>query len=148
MNCSSEEHTFGTICTFSCLDGHQLISNEMMCNLNGSWSGEVAVCQALPDPSASLIKATEVTLGVAGIVGSSSLFLVYWILKKLRSKANKFELNSTSDIEDPPQAYKSVESLILSQTRQVPPHCSTHALNHQPSNHRHLHVITLQSPAP
>ncbi|XP_067240165.1 L-selectin-like [Chanodichthys erythropterus] len=112
MNCSSEEHTFGTICTFSCLDGYQLISNEMMCNLNGSWSGEVAVCQALPDPSASLIKATEVTLGVAGIVGSSSLFLVYWILKRLRSKANKFELTSTSDIEDPPQAYKSVESLI------------------------------------
>ncbi|XP_048063014.1 P-selectin-like isoform X6 [Megalobrama amblycephala] len=112
MNCSSEKHTFGTICTFSCLDGYQLISNEVMCNLNGSWSGEVAVCQALPDPSASLIKATEVTLGVAGIVSSSSLFLVYWILKRLRSKANKFKLNSTSDIEDPPQAYKTVESLI------------------------------------
>ncbi|ROL43472.1 P-selectin [Anabarilius grahami] len=94
MNCSSEEPTFGTVCTFSCLDGHQLISNEiMMCNLNGSWSGEVAVCQALPDPSASLIKATEVTLGVAGVISSSSLFLVYWILKRLRSKANKFELN-------------------------------------------------------
>lgn len=46
MNCSSEEPSFGTVCTFSCLDGHQLISNEIMtCNLNGSWSGEVAVCQ-------------------------------------------------------------------------------------------------------
>ncbi|XP_056125180.1 E-selectin isoform X1 [Rhinichthys klamathensis goyatoka] len=112
MNCSSEEHTFGTICTFGCLDGHQLIRNEIMtCNLNGSWSGEVALCQADPDPSASLIKATEVTLGVAGIIGSSSL-LVYWILKRLRSKSNKFDLNSTSDIEDPPQIYKSVDSLI------------------------------------
>lgn len=113
MNCSSEDPTFGTVCTFSCLDGHQLISDEIMtCNLNGSWSGEVALCQAHPDPSASLIKVTEVTLGVAGIISSSSLFLVYWILKRLRSKANKFDLNSTSDIEDPPQVYKSVDSLI------------------------------------
>lgn len=124
MNCSSEEPTFGTVCTFSCLDGYQLISNEIMtCNLNGSWSGEVAVCQGKqltmivvecryvisvmkwerhstafltsvfsvhPDPSASLIKATEVTLGVAGIIGSSSLFLGYWILKRLRSKGESF----------------------------------------------------------
>ncbi|XP_051732013.1 P-selectin-like isoform X6 [Ctenopharyngodon idella] len=114
MNCSSEEPTFGTVCTFSCLDGHQLIRDEIMtCNLNGSWSGEVAVCQAHPDPSASLIKVTEVTLGVAGIISSSGLFLVYWIQKRLRSKAKKFELNSTSDIEDPPQVYKnSVDSLI------------------------------------
>ncbi|XDV41611.1 hypothetical protein PO909_010443 [Leuciscus waleckii] len=113
MNCSSEDPIFGTVCTFSCLDGHQLISDEIMtCNLNGSWSGEVALCQAHPDPSASLIKATEVTLGVAGIISSSSLFLVYWILKRLRSKADKFDLNSTSDIEDPPQVYKSVDSLI------------------------------------
>ncbi|XP_039548389.1 P-selectin-like isoform X2 [Pimephales promelas] len=113
MNCSSEEPTFGTVCTFGCLDGHQLIRNEIMtCNLNGSWSGEVPLCQADPHPSASLIKATEVTLGVAGIIGSSSMFLVYWILKRLGSKSNKFDLNSTSDIEDPPQIYKSVDSLI------------------------------------
>jgi len=46
MNCSSEEPTFGTVCTFGCLDGHQLIRNEIMtCNLNGSWSGEVPLCQ-------------------------------------------------------------------------------------------------------
>ncbi|XP_077076852.1 E-selectin isoform X5 [Siphateles boraxobius] len=110
MNCSSEDPTFGTVCTLSCLDGHRLISDEKMtCNLNGSWSGELALCQAHPDPSASLIKAT---LGVAGIISSSSLFLVYWILKRLRSKANKFDLNSTSYMEDPPQVYKSVESLI------------------------------------
>ncbi|KAK7150885.1 hypothetical protein R3I93_011977 [Phoxinus phoxinus] len=111
MNCSSEDPTFGTVCTFSCLAGHQLISDEIMtCNLNGSWSGEVALCQVRPDPSASLFKATEVTLVAA--ISSSSLFLVYWILKRLRSKANKFDLNSTSDIEDPPQVYKSVDSLI------------------------------------
>uniref|UniRef100_A0A672P6S7 E-selectin n=1 Tax=Sinocyclocheilus grahami TaxID=75366 RepID=A0A672P6S7_SINGR len=48
MNCSSEEPTFGTFCIFSCYEGHQLEdhSNEIvMCNYNGSWSGEVAVCQ-------------------------------------------------------------------------------------------------------
>lgn len=131
MNCSSEEPTFGTVCTFSCLDGHQLIRDEIMtCNLNGSWSGEVAVCQgkqltmivvecrfvisvmkwerhskafllsvfsAHPDPSASLIKVTEVTLGVAGIISSSGLFLVYWIQKRLRSKGESFFLIATFD---------------------------------------------------
>ncbi len=48
INCSSEEPTFGTFCIFSCHEGHQLEdpSNEIvMCNYNGSWSGEVAVCQ-------------------------------------------------------------------------------------------------------
>lgn len=128
MNCSSEDLIFGTVCTFSCLDSHQLISDEIMtCNLNGSWSGEVALCQgkqltmivvgcryvisvlkwerhstafflsvfsAHPDPSASLIKVTEVTLGVAGIISSSSLFLVYWILKRLRSKGESNNLLS------------------------------------------------------
>ncbi|XP_042633856.1 P-selectin-like isoform X3 [Cyprinus carpio] len=116
MNCSSEEPTFGTVCIFSCHKGHQLDdhSNEIvMCNYNGSWSGEVAVCQAYPDPSASLFEVTEVTLGVAGAIGSSSLGLVLWILKRLRRKANNFDLNSTSDTEDPPQFYKnSVDSLI------------------------------------
>uniref|UniRef100_A0A8C1GNQ5 E-selectin n=1 Tax=Cyprinus carpio TaxID=7962 RepID=A0A8C1GNQ5_CYPCA len=116
MNCSSEEPTFGTVCIFSCHKGHQLDdhSNEIvMCNYNGSWSGEVAVCQAYPDPSASLFEVTEVTLGVAGAIGGSSLGLVLWILKRLRRKANNFDLNSTSDTEDPPQFYKnSVDSLI------------------------------------
>ncbi|XP_016351845.1 L-selectin-like isoform X2 [Sinocyclocheilus anshuiensis] len=113
MNCSSEEPTFGTVCIFICHEGHQLEdhSNEMvMCNYNGSWSGELAVCQ---DPSVSLFKVTEVTLGVAGAISGSSLGLVLWILKRLRRKANKFDLNSTSDTEDPPQIYKnSVDSLI------------------------------------
>ncbi|XP_016093957.1 E-selectin-like [Sinocyclocheilus grahami] len=112
MNCSSEEPTFGTFCIFSCYEGHQLEdhSNEIvMCNYNGSWSGEVAVCQAL----ASLFKATEVTLGVSGAISVSGLGLVLWILKRLRRKSNNFDLNSTLDIEDPPQFYKnSVDSLI------------------------------------
>ncbi|XP_042633870.1 E-selectin-like [Cyprinus carpio] len=116
MNCSSEEPTFGTVCIFSCHKGHQLDdhSNEIvMCNYNGSWSGEVAVCQAYPDPSASLFEVTEGTLEVAGAIGGSSLGLVLWILKRLRRKANNFDLNSTSDTEDPPQFYtNSVDSLI------------------------------------
>lgn len=46
MNCTSLEPTFGTICIFSCHDGFQIQSNEMvMCNDNGSWSGEVTLCQ-------------------------------------------------------------------------------------------------------
>ncbi|XP_016399151.1 E-selectin-like [Sinocyclocheilus rhinocerous] len=112
MNCSSEEPTFGTFCIFSCYEGHQLEDQSkeiVMCNYNGSWSGEVAVCQA----PASFFKATEVTLGVSGAISVSGLGLVLWILKRLRRKANNFDLNSTLDIEDPPQFYKnSVDSLI------------------------------------
>uniref|UniRef100_A0A8C1S7B9 E-selectin n=1 Tax=Cyprinus carpio TaxID=7962 RepID=A0A8C1S7B9_CYPCA len=110
MNCSSEEPTFGTFCIFSCYEGHQLEDHSnkiVMCNYNGSWSGEVAVCQAHPDPSTSLLEATEVTLGVSGAIGVSTLGLVLWILKRLRRKGD------TLDIEDPPQSYKnSVDSLI------------------------------------
>uniref|UniRef100_A0A9J7Y4N7 E-selectin n=1 Tax=Cyprinus carpio carpio TaxID=630221 RepID=A0A9J7Y4N7_CYPCA len=116
MNCSSEEPTFGTFCIFSCYEGHQLEDHSnkiVMCNYNGSWSGEVAVCQAHPDPSTSLLEATEVTLGVSGAIGVSTLGLVLWILKRLRRKAKNFDPNSTLDIEDPPQSYKnSVDSLI------------------------------------
>uniref|UniRef100_A0A8C1HUK9 E-selectin n=1 Tax=Cyprinus carpio carpio TaxID=630221 RepID=A0A8C1HUK9_CYPCA len=116
MNCSSEEPTFGTFCIFSCYEGHQLEDHSnkiVMCNYNGSWSGEVAVCQAHPDPSTSLLEATEVTLGVSGAIGVSALGLVLWILKRLRRKAKNFDPNSTLDIEDPPQSYKnSVDSLI------------------------------------
>ncbi|XP_051581061.1 E-selectin-like isoform X4 [Myxocyprinus asiaticus] len=109
MNCSSAEPTFGTVCTFSCLDNHQLQNNEtVLCNHTGNWSGEVAVCQA---HSEALV--TEVTLGVAAAVGSSSLLLVLWMLKKLRRNANKFDLNSNSETEDHPQVYKnSIDSLI------------------------------------
>ncbi|KAL1253847.1 hypothetical protein QQF64_016076 [Cirrhinus molitorella] len=116
MNCSSEEPTVDTFCIFSCHEGYQLEDHSdkiVMCNYNGSWSGEVAVCQAHPDTSASLLEATEVTVGVAGAISASSLGLFLYILKRLRRKANNFDLNSTSDIEDPPQSYKnSVDSLI------------------------------------
>ncbi|TRY98885.1 hypothetical protein DNTS_026546 [Danionella cerebrum] len=114
MNCSSEALTFGTICTFRCLHGHKVDRNDsLMCGHNGRWSSEVPVCQAQPSHSPSLFKTTEVTLGIVGTVSSSSLFLAYWTLKKLKSKAKKFALNSTLDVEDPPQVYKSsVDSLI------------------------------------
>lgn len=71
------------------------------------------MCQAHPDPSESLLKETVVTLGVSGAISVSGLGLVLWILKRLRRKADKFDLNSTLDIEDPPQIYKnSIDSLI------------------------------------
>ncbi|XP_073667502.1 E-selectin isoform X3 [Paramisgurnus dabryanus] len=113
MNCTLEEPIFGTVCIFNCHDGYQLYNNEIvMCNHNGNWSGEVAVCLAQPGPSASSFKVTEVTAGVSAIVGSSSLLSVLWILKKLRRNANKFDMSS-SDTEDPPQVYKnSRDSLI------------------------------------
>ncbi|KAA0708494.1 P-selectin CD62 antigen-like family member P [Triplophysa tibetana] len=114
MNCTSLEPTFGTICIFSCHDGFQLQSNEMvMCNNNGNWSGEVTLCQVQPGPSVAAFQAVEVTLGVAATVGSSGLLLGLWILRKLKKNANMFDLTSKSDIGDPPQVYKnSLDSLI------------------------------------
>nr|XP_055042280.1 E-selectin isoform X4 [Misgurnus anguillicaudatus] len=113
MNCTLEEPIFGTVCIFICHDGYQLYNNEfVMCNHNGNWSGEVAVCLAQPGPSASSFKVTEVTVGVSAVVGSSCLLSVLWILKKLRRNTNKIDM-SNSDTEDPPQVYKnSRDSLI------------------------------------
>ncbi|XP_043075030.1 E-selectin-like isoform X3 [Puntigrus tetrazona] len=115
MNCSSEEPTFGTFCLFSCQEGHQLEDHSkkrVICNHNGSWSGEVAVCQAHPDPTA-LLQTTEVALGVSVATCASGLGVLLWILKRLRRKGKNFELNSTMDFDDPPQFYKnSVDSLI------------------------------------
>ncbi|XP_037393747.1 sushi, von Willebrand factor type A, EGF and pentraxin domain-containing protein 1-like isoform X6 [Pygocentrus nattereri] len=110
MNCSSEEATVGTSCSFSCLDGYTLLGDEVVtCNFTGGWSGAAAECQAPPEPQLSPPLVTGLT--VAGGVSLSSLALALWIMKKLRQKAEKFDL-SKSDIDMPPQVYKSIDSLI------------------------------------
>ncbi|KAL6486013.1 hypothetical protein MHYP_G00054050 [Metynnis hypsauchen] len=101
MNCSSEEATVGTSCSFSCLDGYSLLGGEVVtCNFTGDWSGAAAACQALPEPRLSPPLVTGLT--VAGGVSLSSLTLALWIMKKLRQKAEKFDL-SKSDMDMPPQ---------------------------------------------
>ncbi len=52
------------------------------------------IFSAHPDPSESLFKATEVTLGVSGAISVSGLGLALWILKRLRRKGESNSLLS------------------------------------------------------
>ncbi|KAG7230829.1 hypothetical protein INR49_019643, partial [Caranx melampygus] len=109
MNCSDNQPEFSSQCSFTCsqdytLDGHQLLT----CDHHGNWTGERPTCQASPS------QATVVVSGVAtGGALLSGLSIAMWVLRKLKSKANKFELNSNSDIEAPPQTLKMQWTLFL-----------------------------------
>lgn len=52
------------------------------------------IFSAHPDPSESLFKATEVTLGVSGAISVSGLGLALWILKRLKRKGESNSLLS------------------------------------------------------
>lgn len=110
VNCSNSEQVYNSECSFTCnqdysLDGHELL----ICDRHGNWTGEKPTCHAPPAP------VTAIASGVAagGALSLSGLSLAMWILKRLKQRATKFELNSNSDIEVPPQHYKnSIDSLI------------------------------------
>lgn len=110
INCSTSEPVFNSQCSFTCnqdftLDGHELLT----CDRHGNWTGANPTCQAASS------KVAAITSGVAagGTALLSGLSLTMWILKRLKRKATKFELNSNSDIDIPPQSYRnSIDSLI------------------------------------
>ncbi|XP_024135227.1 E-selectin [Oryzias melastigma] len=110
INCSDGPPVFTSQCSITCdegftLDGHELLT----CGRHGNWTGKPPTCQA---PSYQM---SAITSGVAvgGAAAVSGLSLAVWILKRMKSKASKFELNSNSDIDEPPQVYKnSIDSLI------------------------------------
>ncbi|KAM9358059.1 P-selectin [Symphorus nematophorus] len=100
INCSDSEQVYNSQCSFTCnqdysLDGHELL----ICDRHGNWTGEKPTCQDPPSRVTSIV--TGVTAG--GALTLSALSLAMWILKRLKQKATKFELNSNSDIEVPPQ---------------------------------------------
>ncbi|XP_054458589.1 E-selectin [Anoplopoma fimbria] len=110
INCSNSEPVFTSQCSFTCnqdyiLEGHELLT----CDPHGNWTtGQKPTCQAPPSPVTAI--ASGVATGGALLSGAS---LALWILKRLKQRATKFELNSNSDIEAPPQVYKnSIDSLI------------------------------------
>ncbi|XP_046691669.1 E-selectin-like isoform X3 [Silurus meridionalis] len=111
-NCSSEENLFSTACSFSCLNGYELQGHQIvMCSLSGNWTGEVPECKEVQSEH-SLSLVSGVTIGVGSAAALSSLGFAFWIMKRLRKlKAKKFDL-SNSDIDVPPQQYKSFDSLI------------------------------------
>ncbi|XP_062279970.1 E-selectin-like isoform X2 [Scomber scombrus] len=111
VNCSNSEPVYNSQCSFTCnqdfsLDGHDLLT----CDRHGNWTGEIPNCQAPASQTPAI--ASGLAAG-GGVLTLSGLSAALWVLKRLRRKATKFELNSTSDIEDPPQVYKnSIDSLI------------------------------------
>lgn len=110
ISCSNSELVYNSQCSFTCnqdysLDGHELLT----CNHHGNWTGKEPSCQA----PASQIATIATSVAGGGALSLSALSLAMWILKRMKQKATKFELNSNSDIEAPPQVYKSsVDSLI------------------------------------
>ncbi|XP_047230142.1 E-selectin isoform X2 [Girardinichthys multiradiatus] len=105
INCSHSQPLFNSQCSFTCDQDYSLDGHEMLiCDSRGTWTGKKPTCQA----------PTTVVAGVAagGIALISGVSLTMWILKKMRQKTSKFELNS-SEIEAPLQVYKnSIDSLI------------------------------------
>uniref|UniRef100_A0A8C7PZ62 Selectin E n=1 Tax=Oncorhynchus mykiss TaxID=8022 RepID=A0A8C7PZ62_ONCMY len=111
VSCEAPSHPWGSVCNFSCDEGydHQGAPN-MQCSRSGEWSAETPTCTATPEPP---LNPTILGLAAGGAVSLSGLSLAAWLLKRIRQKANKFDLNSTSDIEEPLQTYRnSIDSLI------------------------------------
>ncbi|XP_023263742.1 E-selectin-like [Seriola lalandi dorsalis] len=109
INCSDKDQEYNSQCSFTCSQDYSLDGHEMLtCDRNGNWTRERPTCQASPS------QVTAIVSGVAtGGALLSGLSVAMWILKRLKKKATKFELNSNSDIEAPPQVYKnSTDSLI------------------------------------
>ncbi|XP_029564066.1 E-selectin isoform X3 [Salmo trutta] len=111
VSCEAPSHPWGSVCNFSCDEGydHQGAPN-MQCSQSGKWSADTPTCTATPEPP---LNPTILGLAAGGAVSLSVLSLAAWLLKRIRQKANKFDLNSTSDIEEPLQTYRnSIDSLI------------------------------------
>uniref|UniRef100_A0A8D0D449 Selectin E n=1 Tax=Sander lucioperca TaxID=283035 RepID=A0A8D0D449_SANLU len=110
INCSNRELVYNSQCSFTCKQDYSLSGHELLtCDRHGNWTGEKPSCQAPPSP----ITAIASGAATGGAVLLSGMSLTMWILKRLKQKAKKFELNSNSDIEAPPQVYKnSIDSLI------------------------------------
>ncbi|XP_042178504.1 E-selectin [Oncorhynchus tshawytscha] len=106
-----EDFTYGSSCNFNCSEGYLLKGAiTVTCTSAAEWSEEIPHCEATPEPP---LNPTILGLAAGGAVSLSGLSLAAWLLKRIRQKANKFDLNSTSDIEEPLQTYRnSIDSLI------------------------------------
>ncbi|XP_067369242.1 E-selectin-like isoform X2 [Channa argus] len=90
ITCSNHTPVYNSQCSFTCnqdylLEGHELLT----CDQHGNWTGERPTCKA------SLTWAKNIITGV--VAGSVFLSVAMWLLKRLKQKATKFELNR----EDP-----------------------------------------------
>lgn len=117
-NCSDSQPFFSSQCSFTCdegftLDGHELLT----CGRHGNWTGKTPTCQGKTEHpkwgsdvssvwwscshlhklvlAAPSYQVSAITIGVTagGAAAVSGLSLAMWILKRLKRKASKFELN-------------------------------------------------------
>uniref|UniRef100_A0A3Q3XJV9 Uncharacterized protein n=1 Tax=Mola mola TaxID=94237 RepID=A0A3Q3XJV9_MOLML len=99
MNCSLSPssfdspmtpHPLGMICIFSCDDGHELQgTSRMECVNPGQWTSTPPSCTASSASMTALVSSTA----AGGVFSLTCLSLVVWILRRLKQKANQFELN-------------------------------------------------------
>ncbi|XP_063057088.1 E-selectin-like isoform X2 [Engraulis encrasicolus] len=115
MNCSrgvdGQEGTYATHCTFSCQQGLLLHGNHTMtCSRHGNWTGDIPECQAPPEP---LVNPSTIMMAAGGATSLSALSLIFWLLRRMQQKGNKFDLNSTLDKEEPPQFYRNSTDCLI-----------------------------------
>ncbi|KAJ8384492.1 hypothetical protein AAFF_G00204070 [Aldrovandia affinis] len=105
----SSGYSYGSTCSFSCDEGVDLQGSETLtCNSSGTWTEEMPTCQAWP-----LLNPTSLGLAAAGVMGLTGLSMLMLLMKRLRQRAQQFDLNSSIDGDIPPQLYKnSIDSLI------------------------------------
>uniref|UniRef100_A0A668U1T3 Selectin E n=1 Tax=Oreochromis aureus TaxID=47969 RepID=A0A668U1T3_OREAU len=102
INCSSTESVYNSQCFFTCDQGYSLEGHELLtCDHHGNWTGEKPTCQA-PAP----VTAVSVGVAIGGTALLSGVAMAMWLLKKMKKKADTYELTSNSDIEAPLQSYK------------------------------------------
>ncbi|XP_013766577.1 E-selectin [Pundamilia nyererei] len=102
ISCSSTESVYNSQCSFTCDQGYSLEGPELLtCGHHGNWTAEKPTCQA-PAPVAAIT--VGVATGATALLSGVSMAL--WLLKKMKKKADAYELSSNSDIEAPLQSYK------------------------------------------
>uniref|UniRef100_A0A665VI70 Selectin E n=1 Tax=Echeneis naucrates TaxID=173247 RepID=A0A665VI70_ECHNA len=89
INCSDNQPEYTSQCSFTCSQGYTLDGNEQLtCSHRGNWTGERPVCNVSP---------SDVTVVASGVAAGGALLsvlsAVMWIMRRLKKKATKFELN-------------------------------------------------------
>ncbi|XP_056132555.1 E-selectin-like isoform X2 [Lampris incognitus] len=111
INCSDAGLVYNSQCSFTCDQHHSLHGHEVVtCDRHGNWTGETPECQ---ESEKVLLTPTVVGAMTGGAISLSALSLAAWLIKRLKLKGNKFELNSNSEMDSSTQVYRnSIDSLI------------------------------------
>ncbi|XP_036410760.1 L-selectin-like [Megalops cyprinoides] len=132
---SSEDLLYGSSCSFSCADGHQLQgASSVICMASAQWSAETPICKAVHCPSVQPPQNGSVTCADSSgdLLYRSNCsfscdpgFILHgsevttcgksgdWIGERPLCQAKQFDVKSFTEDGTPPEVYKnSIESLI------------------------------------